>query len=261
METNNIEINLKEKFQNRTFTPSNSAWDRLAVQLDEQSNKKGKTWIYYAGIAASILVVISIGFGVFSSKNNPLQPNNEVVIFPVDTVLVDSKLNKLIKNKNSNEAVVIADKAKAASSTRKAISAKTSSFVAVPSVKVQVHQQQTITVINEAQAKLPETIVALIAVKKFENEVITVDADDLLFAVTHTQQEKETYYAKNNIEREKLLQAIEHQLQLTNVNVSANSILAEVEQNIDEDTFKNNFLQMIKKKVADVTTAVASRNN
>lgn len=56
MKTNNIDQNIKKKFDNRTLEPSSSAWERLSVQLDEQPKQKKIGWFFYIGAAASILL-------------------------------------------------------------------------------------------------------------------------------------------------------------------------------------------------------------
>ena len=47
METNKIDKNIQKKFVNRTFKPSNSAWERLSAQLDEQPKQKKNGWFFF----------------------------------------------------------------------------------------------------------------------------------------------------------------------------------------------------------------------
>ncbi len=70
MQTNNLDNNIKEKLQNRTFQPSASAWERLSAQLDEQPKQKKRGWFFYIGAAASILLLITIGFQIFSKNES-----------------------------------------------------------------------------------------------------------------------------------------------------------------------------------------------
>jgi len=257
MKTNNIDTNIKEKFQNRTFEPSNSAWERLSTKLDEQPNQKKKGWIFYAGIAASILVLISIGFGLFSSEENQFQPKDEVVISPIDTSFIDSKLKEIKIENELEEAIVEVDGTKVKNENY-------SKKIKIPSTKNKVAtKEQPLFVVNTTENNEKSSEIKF---EKIDNTVaysssIKVNADDLLFSVTHNQKEVAAYYASNNIDREKLLKSIENELKKSDIKIDASSILAEVEGNINEDTFKNNFLQMIKKKVSDVASAVATRNN
>ena len=136
--------------------------------------------------------------------------------------------------------------------------------IKIPSTKNKVAtKEQPLFVVNTTENNEKSSEIKF---EKIDNTVaysssIKVNADDLLFSVTHNQKEVAAYYASNNIDREKLLKSIENELKKSDIKIDASSILAEVEGNINEDTFKNNFLQMIKKKVSDVASAVATRNN
>ena len=97
--------------------------------------------------------------------------------------------------------------------------------------------------------------------KETTNSNIKVNAEDLLYAVTHTSQEVKNYYAKYSMNRDDLLNTIKLELKKSNLKVNPNSILAEVERTIDDDFFQNNFLKSLKSKVSDIASAIASRNN
>ncbi len=83
----------------------------------------------------------------------------------------------------------------------------------------------------------------------------------MLFAVTHSPQEVKTYYAKYNVNRDDVLKTIKSELKKSNLKVNPETILAEVERTIDEDDFQNNFMKTLKRRVSDIATAIASRND
>ena len=56
------------------------------------------------------------------------------------------------------------------------------------------------------------------------------------------------------------MRIIKNELKQSNIKLNPETILAEVEKNIDEDNFKNNFMQFLKKRVVDIASAIASRN-
>jgi ABC-type uncharacterized transport system substrate-binding protein len=93
------------------------------------------------------------------------------------------------------------------------------------------------------------------------NSKIKINANDLLFAVTHTPKEVKAYYAKYNVNREDVLKTIKSELKKSNLKVNPETILAEVERTIDDDVFQNNFLKSLKNKVSDIASAIASRND
>ena len=96
MKANNLDNNIKNKLENRTFKPSESAWERLSMQLDEQPVEKKKGWFFYIGIAASILLLVSIGIQLFSDKEEKLTPKKIIVDTPIDTNTIDNKIDKML---------------------------------------------------------------------------------------------------------------------------------------------------------------------
>ncbi|WP_341221634.1 hypothetical protein [Polaribacter atrinae] len=94
MKTNKLDHSIKEKLQNRTINPSASAWERLSVQLDEQPKQKKKGWFFYVGAAASILLLISIGF-LFLNKNEDLNHQKLLLQTQLIPLLLMLKLTNL----------------------------------------------------------------------------------------------------------------------------------------------------------------------
>ncbi|WP_341221635.1 hypothetical protein [Polaribacter atrinae] len=97
--------------------------------------------------------------------------------------------------------------------------------------------------------------------KQDPNSSIKINSDDLLFTVTHSSAEVKEYYAKYDITREDVLRTIKGELKKGNLKVNPNAILAEVERSIGEEEFQNNFLNSLKKRVTNIATAIASRND
>ena len=265
MKTTKIDKNIQEKFKNRTFEPSASAWERLSNQLDKQEQEKKKGWFFYAGIAASILILVSIGIQLFSSDEKEFTPKQEIVIAPIDTVFMDSKFKNINIENEPEEAIVNTETTKEKVEKKQhIISEKEKSVGNKLKVSTTIQKKETpviIAKVDEKAVKSSEVNIKETNKKVVSTSKIKVNVDDLLFAVTHSKTEVEAYYAKNDLDRNEVLKSIEKQLKKSNVKVDANTILAEVERGISDDTFKNNFLQTIKKKVSDIATAVASRNN
>ena len=76
-----------------------------------------------------------------------------------------------------------------------------------------------------------------------------------------TKEEIKAYYKKYKIDRADVLLAIKKELKESNIKVDPQTILAEVERDVSEENFQNNFYQFIKKRVSSVATAIANRNN
>ena len=267
METNNIDKNIKEKLQNRTINPSVSAWERLSAQLDEQPKQKKKGWFFYVGAAASLLLLISVGF-LFLNKSDVIKPSIIIVENPIDTISIDAKIDQFINEIPAEEALVKADEVEEEQvkvSKKKVIDNKVKQAVSNNKVTSSKNPRNVIvnTVVDEKPEHHPtkEKTIKKEILKQDPNSSIKINSDDLLFAVTHSSTEVTEYYAKLNLTREDVLRTIKSELKNSNIKVSPEAILAEVERSIGEEDFQNNFLKSLKRRVTDIATAIASRNN
>lgn len=267
MKTNNLDNTIKEKLASRTFVPSASAWERLSVQLDEQPKKNKKPWLFYFSVAASIVLLISVGVYIFNKKNATSLPKEEYVVSPKEIKSIDKKIDQLINEIPIKEALVNQQKIENNKNLEKVI---------LPREKKQ-HKKKVVNNIKKEQliiAKLEEGINTdkkTIIEKKLVNKTtfakqdpkstIKINAEDLLYAVTHSPKEVKEYYAKYNVNREDVLRTIKNELKKSNIKVNPNTILAEVERTIIDDDFQNNFMKSLKRRVSDIATVIASRND
>lgn len=267
MKINKLDKNIKEKFENRTFTPSTSAWERLSVQLDEQPKEKKRGLFFYISIAASILLLVSIGFQIFTTDDNKAIPiKEEIVISPLEKEVIKEKIDEVFE-----EAIVKKNEIKPKETS--IISAKESKRESSPTKKIviepisntdkiiaNVDKKEILKNNNKDISEFKQSL-QFKEIKKDPNSSIKINADDLLFAVTHSQKEVKAYYTKYKINRDDVLKTIKSELKKSNLKVKPETILAEVERSIDDDDFQNNFLKNLKRKVSDIATAIASRNN
>lgn len=267
MKINKLDKNIKEKFENRTFTPSTSAWERLSVQLDEQPKEKKRGLFFYISIAASILLLVSIGFQIFTTDDNKAIPiKEEIVISPLEKEVIKEKIDEVFE-----EAIVKKNEIKPKETS--IISAKESKRESSPTKKIviepisntdkiiaNVDKKEILKNNNKDISEFKQSL-QFKEIKKDPNSSIKINADDLLFAVTHSHKEVKAYYTKYKINRDDVLKTIKSELKKSNLKVKPETILAEVERSIDDDDFQNNFLKNLKRKVSDIATAIASRNN
>ena len=284
MKESNLDQEIREKLQGREIQPSASAWERLASQLDTVQEKKKKSWFLYVGYAASILLIVSLFFFFNNEDSNKLPvPENTLVedntekpeidkTKDFNTTLVES--NALVENTNTKVKEKESEKKKPLKSvsTPKFVSPKVESVVAQKDRKVEtktinvpkkikelVKQEETGVAIVDAKDHKKDSVVSN-RIKK-STKGISVDSDALLYSVTHTRDELKSYYKKYKVDRQDVLIAIEKQLKKSRLKIDPKTILAEVERDVNEESFQNNFYQFIKKRVSDVATAIANRNN
>jgi hypothetical protein len=277
MKTNKLDNNIKQKLQNRTFEPSASAWERLSLQLDEQPKQKKKGWFFYIGAAASILLLVVVGFQFLSSDKVVNHKKEIIVNTSIDTINIDKKIEKFVKEIPDEKAIVKVNKVEEMQKVEKAIVKKISinkrKNVISTKEKIKIHKNNIILLqeddtilaakVETHQNNHPtkEKIIKREPLKQDPNSSIRINSDDLLFAVTHSSKEVEAYYAKHRINREDVLKTIQNQLKESNLKVNPTIILAEVERTIINDDFQKSFMKSLKRKVTDIATAIASRND
>lgn len=280
MKTNKLDKSIKEKLDKRTIKPAVSAWERLSAQLDEETQQKKKGWFFYLGYAASILILISVGFYLFSSDKVEKPTKQIIVDQTIDTTTIKNKIDEVF-NTVSEEKVLVEIEENLNEQTEEKIISKNSSNNSITkniekSLVIQENNQQkkavnnnvviakvykndklnTVKEENKSTKKESKK-----AIKKEVKNNIKINPEDLLFAVTHSSAEVKAYYAKNDITRDDVLKTIKSELKKTNLKVNPATILAEVESSISEDVFRNNFLNSLKQRVTDIASAIASRND
>ncbi len=280
METNNLEKKIQQKLQNREIQPSASAWERLSHQLENQEKKKKKGWFLYMGYAASILLIISLFFFLSDEQTNEtaipentivkedisipeintdkikevIEQEDAIVVNPIqkEEKLIGTKKelrNKLMETNNLKETVI----------AQKSVVNKEKPVEAKVEIQDVIRQKEEMVIAKTIENK-NEELKNQTNFKK-TNSTISVDSDALLYAVTHSKEEIKGYYEKYKISRAEVLKTIESELKKSKLKIDPNTILAEVEKDVNEESFKNNFYQLIKKRVSDVAVAIANRNN
>jgi len=246
METNKVEKHIIDSLQKRELPVSSLAWDMLEEKLDvaekNQKKKKYRLLMY----AASILLLVGLMSTqfLFNKRDsveyiNTLttqslqysQTNNPELVFTTPT-LKETFFE-------SNEELFELENLKEFNRISGTILAETQS-------------NNSLKEITKSTDKLPSTNTI---------KLRYIDSDALLYAATHSKEEVKLYYAKYKLSRKKALQTIENEIKKMPFTVDASSILAEVELEILEEDFQNNFYQFIKSRVADVATTIATRNH
>ncbi|MGG8496909.1 hypothetical protein ACQY1Q_10860 [Tenacibaculum sp. TC6] len=250
MKEDKIDKIIQEKFNNRSIQPSESAWERLAVKLDEQEVEKKNTRKRYWYYVASVVVLLGVGLSYF---------NKEKMVMPVEAQSrglqkVDYAFEAteiIIKN----EEIITQEKNDKKHLTNNRI-------IDTEKVIATIENQEILHLeLENTERKEINTI------KKYENKKekvvsrVKVNGADLLYAITHTPDEVKQYYAQHKIERKSVIDSIQKELQKANLKINPETILAEVEQDILDNQFKGNFMQKLKSKISDIAIAVADRNN
>ena len=271
MKTNKLEDHIKKTLNSRTIAPTASAWERLSVQLDAQVISKKRGLFFYLGVAASILVLLSVAFHLPFKNQVRIPANNEVVNQQIDTAILHKKIEKFKKEVPVTKAIsslVInneSQRIKRIKQNRKNTSVSNEVSINQKLTIQIVPEKETITVVAYPvkELKIPTVHASSLPrkdLKEASNKKIHIDSEDLLFAVTHSQQDVANYYNKKRLSRESLLKIINDELEKSNLKVNPKTILAEVEQSIHDAYIENNFLKSIRETITTLASAIASRN-
>ena len=236
MEPNNIENQIREKLNSREIQPSAQAWDRLDAMLTVAEEKKTKRSFFsfkFIGIAASVLVFVTLGLFYFNQKNITIENQNTVV-------------ETEIKKQNTEETIPV---------TENSILVKgQNNEVAVSNEKMTTHNPKletrnsqptsnevSIITQNQEEAIVNQEIVSPKQEERIIKKTSMVDVDELLASV-EKDRKKETKVSKSNI------------------NIDAKSLLSEVDTELDM-TFRQRVLNTVNKNYKSVKEAVANRNH
>lgn len=274
---NNLDQDIREKLHAREIQPSASAWERLSSQLDDAQQKKKKGWFLFMGYAASILLLVSL-FLFFNQKDQTQVQDNTLVQEEVKAPEIDTS-KEFISLPVENEVIAQEEKVEKKKGegkkeviTKKNVAPNFKSPIQEPVIASQTEQKEI--QFEDVQQKIKEltrteeTVVATTSNEVLKDsgnpikkEGIYVDSEALLLSVTSTREELRSFYKKYKVDRAEVLATIEKELKKSSLKVDPKTILAEVEKDVNEENFQNNFYRFIKKRVSDVATAIANRNN
>ena len=267
MKKNKLDTNIKEKFEQRKIAPSANAWERLSLQLDLQPKQKKKGWFWFAGFAASILLLFSLGLYTFSSDSLENIPTKEIIVNQeIDTVQILNSIEEAFKIVPIEKPLVKSKKLEEKNNKDKEVIAITNTNV-IPTEEKFIKNKENIRTTKIAENNIviiptKEESQSNTVLKQYQNSRIKVDPKDLLYAIMNdSPKEVSTVSLKNTMSSADLLKVIKIELRKSNLKVDPKVILAEVERTINDDFFQNNFLKSLKRRITNVATAVASRNN
>lgn len=98
----------QEKLRNFEATPSNTVWNNISAEL-ETNKKKRKViplWLKISGIAASLLLLVTIGYSIFSNKNTS---NNNTIVNTSNDIEQRNESNEVNTDKNTELQITTED--------------------------------------------------------------------------------------------------------------------------------------------------------
>jgi hypothetical protein len=244
MEPNKLETQIKEQLNAREIQPSEMAWDRLDAMLSVAEEKKTRRFSFLSfqsiGIAASVLVLVSLGLFFFNQKETVVKPENNVVLKEENNNKVDTntKINSNIKvnenNLNINQQVAVIKNQQSKISNQKS-SPSFNQNNQKTTINPLINQEKEIQFQNQeviAQKELPQVDTrSTIVISKST----LVNVDDLLASTSKKSESK------------------------PKVKINANSLLSQVDGELDQ-TFREKVINRVSKNYQEVKVALATRN-
>ena len=250
-----FEEQLKERLEKRTIQPSTEAWSKLADHLEQQDKKQNHRYIWWLGIAASIVGIILVTTFVFdASESKTMTPT-----------VVDSKNDKKLNDKVSEDILVSQQDAMVNSEAETIMSGED---------KTQNDPKPSEAVSPKEETPIKEAIASTDLKKKapaqdpLETPVNNSDFEDakLKEVVAEINDLKTENALVTEAEIDSLLKQAErdiltNKLQRSNTRtVDANALLQDVEADL-EQSFRSRVFETLLNNYETVKTAVAERNN
>ena len=244
MAQNKLENQIKEKLNSREIQPSAQAWDRLDAMLTVAEEKKTKRSFFsykFIGIAASVLVFVTLGLFFFNQKEVEKQSDRNVVTKEVEKDTInDTNTKNVFPNpvkEQINDVVVSSEKPKIniqqprTNNKKSIINQKTTTIN-------QFVENQNQVVVNQNQVQPQKD--GEIAIKEKENLKTEIKSDEQLFKSLDK-------VALNATTKKSALK------------VDAKSLLNQVDGELDL-TFREKVINSINKNYKNVKVAVSNRN-
>lgn len=248
MEPNKLETQIKEKLNSREIQPTEMAWDRLDAMLSVSEEKKTKRFSFltskFIGIAASVLVFLSVGLYFINQENTDIKVEESVVV------------KEEIKTNTSEE--------------------NTTEVEEINSITVQSEEQVAVTTNNKPQTinkkssqsfnqniqNNQKATVNPIINKNKEIEYLG-NGDVAQKDLPRIETRKEIVVSKpNNVNVDDLLASVENESKNTkkpSVKVNANTLLSQVDGEL-EQSFRQKAINRISRNYQEVKLALANRN-
>ncbi|WP_395044627.1 hypothetical protein [Flavobacterium sp.] len=244
MALNKLEHQIKEKLNSREIKPTEMAWDRLDAMLSVAEEKKTKRFSFlsfqFIGIAASILVFISLGLFFLNQEKTSISTDDTIVTKEIVKDSVFKKTHPIEEKFNNNNKGTIQEKQQLVQSTsQKHQTEKTNQLI--------INQKTIVNPIINYEKEIEFQTNEIIAQKDLHyfstqekiiiSKPIVVNVDDLLSTVESTKK----------TERK------------ATITVNPNSLLSQVDGELNQ-TFREKVIKKINKNYREVKVALATRN-
>ena len=255
MEPNKLETQIKEKLNSREIQPTEMAWDRLDAMLSVSEEKKTKRFPFltskFIGIAASVLVFLSVGLYFINQENTDIKVEESIV--------VKEEIKSNTSEENNNEVKEINS---ITVQSQEQVASTTNNKPQTINHKPQTINKKSSQSFNQNNQNNQKTTVNPIINKNKEIEYLG-NGDVAQKDLPRIETRKEIVVSKpNNVNVDDLLASVESESKNTkkpSVKVNANTLLSQVDGEL-EQSFRQKAINKISRNYQEVKLALANRN-
>ena len=238
MGLNNFEKQVQQKLSNREIKPSANSWDRLDAMLsvEQKPKKKGFFWI---NIAASFILLASIGYYFYNQTEIAIPVKEETIIVGTDEKNIENREEKIEVRSEINGEVLVENniKSEIRNQTTDNVSQITNKNQELPILN------QRVSISNQSNEN---TVISQILNQKPTSSNRYTSAEKLLAEATNAKFESKT------TEKEK------KQLK-KRISVNPNTLLTNAEMEIYQ-SYRESALDKLNKNFNSIKTVLANRN-
>lgn len=252
-----FEEQIKEKLEGRHIQPSSDLWDALSNRLDDQTKSNNKRWIWWLGMAASIVILLTISFNYFGPES---VPNHTPVIVneqpKLEGPIINSEPEVVPNEALAQEDIEDFQRSKVTEKSKVNVSTKDLEVITtVPKSKEAIAQNDS----NQERMTTNAVSQDLTPLELDKKQIDKAVADILKFEanssveVTDAQIDSLLKSAQRELFKNRILS------ENSNV-VNADALLQDVEEDLGQ-SFRTKVYEALKDNYEKVKTAVANRNN
>lgn len=259
MEPNKIEKQFREKLNAREIQPSAQAWDRLDAMLSVAEEKKTERSPFlsfrFIGIAASVLVFVTLGTLFFNQKDTEVKPQNTVVGTETKKEGVENSVKAIpsssIESEKQNEAVASSENHQSINNNQGV------SIINKESNNQKTNANQNQIIRDKAIEFQNPSDVAIKDLPRIQ------DKKDIYVKVDNTKQvfiKKEGNFKTDELLLADLDKTGKSTDSKSKIKVDAKSLLSQVDGEV-EQTFREKVFTKLNKNYQEIKVALANRNN
>ena len=253
-----FEEQLKDKLEERSLQPSAESWTKLSERLDAEEKKTKFPWFWWMGIAAAVIITLTVVMQTLGPKNTeqslPQVVEQEVKDDFNNTEKSNTTEINTIELASENNEVEVGSKGQDKENKTEIINYKSATKRKVDTqlaVEQNIEENSSKDVVNfknEQQTIIEEAIIDKAAVAEAIKDINTQKTN-----VTDREVDSLLKVASKELFKDKLHKE-------ANRTVDAKSLLEDVEDEMGQ-SFRSKVYEVLKDGYKTVKTAVAQRND